>query len=175
VVIGWICAFFLGMRRGEKSLRSTPVRAEGSAAQTDGDAAGAPRPPVATISPSDLRPAPVGNRPGTTAGGSQQGPVSGAGAGVSPRPPSGEPQWTIELVRFASGEKAVADDRARKLSGQGLGEVWVSERKIGGRTDLSVCVGKYVSSEDAEKALRDLTALGRIKSNRLINVFQYRK
>jgi hypothetical protein len=159
LALGLVSSYYMGYNVGkdEKSLRGGTSAPANDKEKANGEGTG---PGMKKVDPKSLGRTRVGDRPGP-----------GRKTTVPP-PPKGTGKWTVEIVRFGSREKNIAEYRARQLKGRGLRDVWVTKRKMGRGYEWSVCSGRFASTQSAEKARRDIVALGRVPA-RLVNVFKY--
>jgi hypothetical protein len=119
---------------------------------------------IKTVDPGSIKHQDPGDRP-KPSGGDRTTPPP-------PVPPAGTGKWTVEVLRYAAGEKAAADALARRLSEKGLVGVEVIRKTVRGNVELAVCVGRFESRDDprAEQTKQAIIGLDRRRYTGVVEV-----
>jgi hypothetical protein len=138
VLVGAVFVFFLGVNvaRKEQSLSGggkTEGTGKGGSARTGDDG-------IPSGNPDEVKPINVGRRPRPRPGtGPRQGPKP---------PPVGKGKYSIEVMRFPLNAKGTAEAWQRKLARASVPGAFVVKRRVRGRTEWCVQVGRFRTRDD---------------------------
>ena len=139
VFVSLIVVFFLGWNVGRKDmdLRGGPEGPRnGGTENSQGEGAG-----IRSGDPEGVKPVNVGNQPK---------PKKGNETKIA-APPTGTGKWTVEVYRY--NNRGVAQAMVRRLNQKGLSGVFIGKRKVRGKQELCVCVGRFPRRDDPRAEL----------------------
>jgi hypothetical protein len=140
VTVGFICFFFMGVRVGaqQRDQEGGPrVEGPGSPGGPDGG------------SGQDIKEAPPDSLRGIDMG---TGPVVRNTQQPPPPVPTGDGKYTIEVLRFPANAKSSAESWRGKLERARIPGAFVIKRRIRGKDEWCVCVGRFQTRDDPTAA-----------------------